>query len=114
MFTERRGVMQKQNKKHFLLTRERAGAIFFLLGKFALEQATTADLAGAIGISAEEMTLFKEAFNGPVDTSLLFHTTECPLCIVGSVKFMDKEPCTRRVRLQCSVCQTTFYREDAQ
>lgn len=94
------------------MPKERVGRISFLLTKWAIEQLSPEMLARAVNIPHEEMKHYLETRNAPVDTSKLFHGTECPECIVGILKFEGKDLENNRVELHCSVCQGTFYREE--
>ena len=95
------------------ISNERVGKISFLLTKFAIRQLRPELLAREIGIEPQEFTQYLAVFDAEVDVQKLFHGTPCPVCIVGTIKYVDRDIERALVHLQCSVCQNKFSREEA-
>ena len=94
------------------ISKERVGKISFLLTKFAIRQLGPELLAREIGIEPEELRQYLAVFDAEVDVQQLFHGTPCPVCIVGTIKYVDEDEMHSLVHLQCSICQNKFVREE--
>ena len=94
------------------ISKARVGKISFLLTKFALRQLRPELLAREIGIEPEEFNQYLAVFDAEVNVQQLFHGTPCPVCIIGAIKYIDKDEAHQLVHLQCSICQSKFLREE--